>query len=39
LLGASYAEAWNGIASLVAGLCEDARRAVLGETAQRFYRL
>ena len=39
LLGASYAQAWNGIASLVTGLSADAQRAVLGQTAQRIYRL
>jgi L-fuconolactonase len=39
LLAASYAQAWNGIVSLLSGLSEDARRAVLGETAQRIYRL
>jgi L-fuconolactonase len=39
LLGASYAEAWNGIASLVTGLSEDGQRAVLGTTAERIYRL
>jgi L-fuconolactonase len=39
LLAASYVQAWNGIVSLLSGLSEDARRAVLGETAQRSYRL
>jgi L-fuconolactonase len=39
LLGASYAEAWDGIAALVAGLSADERRAVLGETAMRIYGL
>jgi L-fuconolactonase len=39
LLGASYAQAWNGIASLLTGLAEDGQRAVLGQTAQRIYRL
>jgi L-fuconolactonase len=39
LLGASYAEAWNGITELVAGLSADERRAVLGTTAKRVYEL
>jgi L-fuconolactonase len=39
LLGASYAEAWNGITELVAGLSADERRAVLGNTAKRVYGL
>jgi L-fuconolactonase len=39
LLGASYAETWNGITELVAGLSADERRAVLGDTAQRVYGL
>jgi L-fuconolactonase len=39
LLGASYAQAWNGIASLLTGLPADGQRAVLGQTAQRIYRL
>jgi L-fuconolactonase len=39
LLGASYAQAWNGIAALAAGLSEDGQRAVLGATAQRIYGL
>jgi L-fuconolactonase len=39
LLGASYEEAWRGIAALVAGLSANQRRAVLGETATRIYAL
>jgi L-fuconolactonase len=39
LLGASYEETWRGIASLLADLSAAARRAVLGETARRIYRL
>ena len=39
LLGASYSEAWNGIAELVSGLSADERRAVLGTTAKRVYGL
>src|SRR5262245_43065204 len=39
LLGASYAEAWNGITELVGGLSADERRAVLGTTAKRVYGL
>ena len=39
LLGASYSEAWNGIAELVSGLSADERRAVLGATAKRVYGL
>jgi L-fuconolactonase len=39
LLGASFAECWNGITALVAGLSEDERRAVLGETAAHIYGL
>jgi L-fuconolactonase len=39
LLGASYAECWNGITALVSGLAEGDRRAVLGDTAQRIYGL
>ena len=39
LLGASYAEAWNGVALLATGLSEDGQRAVLGQTARRIYRL
>jgi L-fuconolactonase len=39
LLGASYEEAWRGIAALVAGLSADQQRAVLGETATRIYGL
>jgi L-fuconolactonase len=39
LLGASFAEIWGGITALVAGLSEAERRAVLGGTAARIYRL
>lgn len=39
LLGASYAETWNGITDLVEGLSADERRAVLGTTAKRIYGL
>jgi L-fuconolactonase len=39
LLGATYSEAWNGITDLVAGLSADERRAVLGATGERVYRL
>lgn len=39
LLGASYAETWNGITDLVADLSADERRAVLGGTAKRIYGL
>jgi L-fuconolactonase len=39
LLGASYEETWRGIASQLAGLSADDRRAVLGETAKRVYEL
>jgi L-fuconolactonase len=39
LLGASYAETWNGITDLVSGLTADERRAVLGTTAKRIYGL
>ena len=39
LLGASYAETWNGIADLVAGLSAVERQAVLGGTATRIYGL
>jgi L-fuconolactonase len=39
LLGASYAETWNGISELVAGLSADEQRAVLGTTAERVYGL
>jgi L-fuconolactonase len=39
LLGASYAETWNGITELVDGLSADERRAVLGTTAKRIYGL
>src|SRR5262249_61231820 len=37
LLGASYAETWDGIRELVAGLSADEQRAVLGATAERVY--
>ena len=39
LLGASYAETWDGITALVADLSADERRAVLGGTAKRVYGL
>jgi len=39
LLGASYAETWNGITDLVAELSAEERRAVLGATAKRIYGL
>jgi L-fuconolactonase len=39
LLGASYAETWDGITDLVADLSADERRAVLGGTAKRIYGL
>jgi L-fuconolactonase len=39
LLGASYEEAWCGIAALVAGLSANQQRAVLGDTATRIYAL
>jgi L-fuconolactonase len=39
LLGASYAEAWNGITDLVAGLSADERHAIMGGTAERVYGL
>lgn len=39
LLGAGFAEAWHGVESLVAGLSEPERQAVLGGTAQRIYGL
>jgi len=39
LLGASFAEIWGGITELVARLSDAERRAVLGETATRIYRL
>ncbi len=39
LLGASYAETWDGITDLVADLSADERRAVLGDTAKRVYGL
>jgi L-fuconolactonase len=39
LLGASYAETWNGVTDLVVGLSADERRAVLGSTAKRIYGL
>jgi L-fuconolactonase len=39
LLGANYAECWNGLTELTSGLTADERRAVMGETAQRVYGL
>jgi L-fuconolactonase len=39
LIGTSYAQAWNGLASLLSGLSEDEQRTVLGQTAQRVYGL
>jgi len=39
LLGASYAETWNGITDLVAELSAEERRAVLSATAKRIYGL
>jgi L-fuconolactonase len=39
LLGASFAEIWDGITALVSGLSEAERRAVLGGTAARIYGL
>jgi len=39
LLGASYAETWDGVRELVAGLSADEQRAVLGATAERVYGL
>src|SRR5262249_5263530 len=39
LLGGSYQEVWHGITALVSGLSADERRAVLGGTAERVYRL
>ncbi len=39
LLGASYAECWNGITELVSNLSADEQRAVLGATATRIYGL
>ena len=39
LLGATYAETWDGIRELVADLSADEQRAVLGTTAERVYGL
>jgi L-fuconolactonase len=39
LLGATYAQAWQGISDLVAALPVDERQAVMGGTAERVYGL
>jgi L-fuconolactonase len=39
LLGASYAQTWQGIADLVSALSVDERHAVMGGTAERVYGL
>jgi L-fuconolactonase len=39
LLGASYAETWNGINDLVEALPANERHAVMGGTATRVYGL
>jgi L-fuconolactonase len=39
LLGASYAECWNGITALLSGLSANEQREVLGATATRVYGL
>ena len=39
LLGGTFAEVWHGLIDLIAGLSEPERRAVLGLTAERIYRL
>ncbi|HKF08465.1 MAG TPA: amidohydrolase family protein [Xanthobacteraceae bacterium] len=39
LLGATYAQAWQGISDLVAALPVDERHAVMGGTAERVYGL
>jgi L-fucono-1,5-lactonase len=39
LLGATYAQAWQGISELVAALPVDERHAVMGGTAERVYGL
>jgi L-fuconolactonase len=39
LLGASYAQTWQGITDLVSALSVDERHAVMGGTAERVYGL
>jgi predicted TIM-barrel fold metal-dependent hydrolase len=39
LLGASYAECWDGITALLSGLSANEQREVLGATATRVYGL
>jgi L-fucono-1,5-lactonase len=39
LLGATYAQTWQGITDLVAALSADERHAILGGTAERVYGL
>jgi predicted TIM-barrel fold metal-dependent hydrolase len=39
LLGASYAQTWQGITDLVSSLSVDERHAVMGGTAERVYGL
>ena len=39
LLGASFAECWEGLTDLVRGLSESDRKLVMGGTAERIYRL
>jgi L-fuconolactonase len=39
LLGASFAQCWNGLTELVSGLAAEERRAVMGDTAIRVYGL
>ena len=39
LLGASYAQTWQGITDLVSALSVDERHAVMGGTAERVYAL
>ena len=39
LLGASYAQTWQGITDLVSALSVDERHAVMGGTAERVYEL
>jgi L-fuconolactonase len=39
LLSASFADAWRGIETLIAGLVDTERQAIMGATAQRIYRL
>ena len=39
LVGATYAQTWQGISDLVAALPIDERHAIMGGTAERVYGL